>query len=149
MVQPHNRRMSISLYISVLAVSDSVTLAIGRLKFTPPQSFPPRYQDIRVYLLISVEQGLEYLLQAVFITARIPRMGKVIFSLCVSVHTSTRGGYPIQPWTGEGPRSQIFRGGPRSQIFQGGVPVSDFRGVGVPGLRFFWGGPPPSKGKNF
>ena len=32
MVQPHNRRMSISWYISILAVTDSVTLSIGRLK---------------------------------------------------------------------------------------------------------------------
>ena len=58
-----------------------------------------------------------------FITARIRRMGKVIFSLCVSVHTSTGG------W-GKGPRSQIFRRG---------SPVSDFLG-GVPGLRFSGGG---------
>ena len=36
-------------------------------------------------------------MENVLITARIRRMGKVIFSLCVSVHTLTGGG---------GPRSQ-------------------------------------------
>ena len=33
MVQPHNRHMSISLYISVLAVADSVALILGTLGF--------------------------------------------------------------------------------------------------------------------
>ena len=96
-------------------------------------------------------------------------MGKVIFSLCVSVHTSTGGrGVPDPAMDGGGPRfsggaggpqSQIFwGGGPRSQIFQGGsqvsdfpggVPVSDFRGGG-PWSQIFGGGSPVSiKGKNF
>ena len=70
-------------------------------------------------------------------TARIRRMGKVIFSLCVSVHTSTGGGVPDPAMDGGGgsqvsdlgggvPTSQIFRGGgPWSQIFRGGgYPVS-------------------------
>ena len=30
MILPHNRHMSFSLYISVLAVSDTMTLAIGK-----------------------------------------------------------------------------------------------------------------------
>ena len=30
MVQPHNRHMSISLYISVLAVADTVALILGK-----------------------------------------------------------------------------------------------------------------------
>ena len=31
MLQRHNRHMSFSMYISVLAVSDSVTLTIGKI----------------------------------------------------------------------------------------------------------------------
>ena len=86
------------------------------------------------------------------VTARIRRMGKVIFSLCVSVHTSTEGGIPDPAMDGGGgvPRSQIFGGsqvsdflggrGPRSQIFRGGQSqVSDFQG----------GYPVSVKGKNF
>ena len=48
------------------------------------------------------------------------------------------------------PGLRFFRGGPRSQIFRGGSPRSQIFG-GVPGLRF-WGGvevPGLSKGKNF
>ena len=99
--------------------------------------------------------------------ARIRRMGKVIFSLCVSVHTLMGGGTQSshgreegggprsQIWGGSkvsdfggGPRSQIFSGGPRSQIFRGGgSQVSDFWGGsrsqifrrGVPDLRFLGG----------
>ena len=83
-------------------------------------------------------------------------MGKVIFSLCVSVHTSTGGGYLIQPLTGGVPGLRFwggspvsdFWGGPRSQIFRGGTRSS--HGGGVRGLRFsggrsqvsdFWGPP--------
>ena len=72
----------------------------------------------------------EHPLQSIF-TARIRRMGEgTVFSL--SVHTQKGGGYPIQPWTGGGPRSRWGGGGgARSQIFGG---------RGVPSL---------SKGKNF
>ena len=31
MIQPHNRHMSISLYISVLAVADTIALLLGKL----------------------------------------------------------------------------------------------------------------------
>ena len=83
----------------------------------------------------------------IVVTARIRRMGKVIFSLCVSVHTSTGGvpgpggggGYLIQPWTGGSPHSQIFWGG------GGGIPGLRFsRGGFFPGLRFSKGGGPRS-----
>ena len=59
--------------------------------------------------------------------------GKVLFSVCLSVHTSTGGE--------GGPRSRFLGGGSQVSDFQGGYPVSDFRGGGgVPGL---------SKRKNF
>ena len=76
----------------------------------------------------------------VIITARIRRMGKVIFSLCVSVYTSTGGGVPDPAMDG---------GGVTGLRFLGGVPGLRFSG-GVPGLRFSGGGYPVSvKGKNF
>ena len=56
--------------------------------------------------------------------------GKVLFSVCLSVHTSTGGGVPGLKFSAGGTRSQISGGGTQSQIFGGGVP----------GLR---------KGKNF
>ena len=58
-------------------------------------------------------------------TARIRRMGKVIFSLCVSVHTSTGGG------------------GTQSQVQVGGVPGP---GRGVPGPGSGGGVPGPGQG---
>ena len=103
------------------------------------------------------------------ITARIRRMGKVIFSLCVSVHTSTGGGSQVSDFTGGFPGLRFlggspasdFQGGHWSQIFflgGGRSPVSvkgkifdtRFGLIHVQtGENFFVEGPPPSKGKNF
>ena len=88
---------------------------------------------------------------------------EVIFSLCVSVHTSTGGGSHVQVQVGGGgvPDPAMYEGGshvsdfpgggPRSQIFQGGSQVSHFLGGGVSVSDFRGGGGVPglNKGKNF
>ena len=58
--------------------------------------------------------------KATVITARIRRMGKVIFSLCVSVHTSRGGGTRSQVQVGGGRLPGPDRGD--SQVQVGGVP---------------------------
>ena len=88
-------------------------------------------------------------------------MGKVIFSLCVSVHTSTGGGTRSQVQVGGGipglgggvpgpgggvPGPGSGRGGPRSR--SRGVP-SLRSGGGVPGLRSRGGILVSVEGKNF
>ena len=54
--------------------------------------------------------------------------GKVIFSLCVSVNTSTGGG------------------GTPSQVWIGGTPSQVWTGMGVPNHRSGWGVPRPRSG---
>ena len=41
MIQPHDRHMSFSLYISVLAVADTVSLSVG--KFLHTALFPNKF----------------------------------------------------------------------------------------------------------
>ena len=67
---------------------------------------------------------------------------EVIFSLCVSVHTSMGGGSQVQVQVGGVPNPAMDGGGgsPRSQIFWRGVPGLRFSGGG-PRSQIFWGGP--------
>ena len=68
--------------------------------------------------------------------------GKVIFSLGVSVHTSTGGGTPSQVWVGGTPSqvwpgevtpSQVWLGGvPHPRSDQGGTPSQVWLGVPYP-----------------
>ena len=89
------------------------------------------------------------------ITARIRRMGKVIFSLCVSVHTSTGGGVPGPgrggtrsshgQWGGGGSRSQIFRGRGSQVSMKGKIFDTRFGLIHVQtgGKKFLLRDPPP------
>ena len=89
-------------------------------------------------------------------TARIRRMGKVIFSLCVSVHTSTGGGegdypilrsgwrrYPSQVWmVGGTPARSGWWGVPwPGQDGGGGVPQPGLDGGGYPSQVWMVGVP--------
>ena len=70
--------------------------------------------------------------------------GKIIFSLCVSVHTSTRGGVPCPPERGGGvphPRSRMEEGYPHLKSRTGGTP-SQVQDGGYPYLGSRMGGYP-------
>ena len=77
------------------------------------------------------------------ITARIRRMGKVIFSVCLSVHT-WGGGYPIQLTGGDRvPCPADGGGGIPHPADGGGVPHPADGGGGYPLPRSGWGGGVP------
>ena len=48
MTQPHNRQMSFSLYISALAVSDTVVLIMGKMQQIRLKNFPVLFLHTRV-----------------------------------------------------------------------------------------------------
>ena len=64
--------------------------------------------------------------------------GKVIFSLCVSVHTLMGGGVPHLRSGWVGTPSQVWLGGYPIPGLAGGYPISGLAG-GVPHLRSGWG----------
>ena len=70
--------------------------------------------------------------------------GKVIFSLCVSVHTLTEGGYliPIHPH----PYPSLSGGVPDQALDGGGVPRSSLGQGGYPNPSLDWGGTPTLDG---
>ena len=88
--------------------------------------------------------SLQMCYYAMVITARIRRIGKVIFSLCVSIHTST-GSTPSRVWTGEGYSSLVWIGGVPNPSCGWGVPHPRSGGGGYPGVPLHPGldGVPP------
>ena len=52
MMQKHNRHLSFSLYISVLAITDTIALIIGKRLFSLSENKYPYQDTIYLHLLI-------------------------------------------------------------------------------------------------